>query len=121
MPTLSLALLGFYTLGVITVGADVLTNGISLAAAFPLEALGGETVYTVTFCSHESNSAAGVIYIGDLTMGASPSTTAALTLLGPNVIASLVNTNGINTIPLGNIKVNASTAGLRVRVSVLVG
>jgi hypothetical protein len=121
MAKTSLALPGFYTFGVVNIGADVLTNGITLASAFPDEAIKGEQVNTVIFCSHESNSASGVIYIGDLNMGANPTTTAALTLLGPNIIQSFVNQNGLNTIPLGNIKFNASAADLKVRVSVIVG
>ena len=116
------ALPGFYVLGIVTVGADVLTNGISLVTAFPNEQIQGETVATIIFCTHEDNAAAGVIYIGDLTMTSSPATTAAFSLLGPNVIdTSLQNTAGLNTIPLANIKIGASAAGLKVRVSVLIG
>lgn len=122
MAKLSTSLPGFYVLGVVNVGPDVLTNGITLVTAFPNEAIAGECVASVIFSTHENNGSTGIIYIGDLTMTSSFATTAAITLIGPNVIDnSLTNMGGNNTIPLGNIKIGASASGLKVRVSVLVG
>ena len=121
MPKTSPALPGFYVLGVVTVGPDVINSGITLSGAFPNEPIMGETVATVIFCTHESNGANDLIYIGDLTMTSSFSATAAISLKGPNVIdTSLQDMGGKNVIPLGNIKIGASTSGARVRVSVLV-
>jgi hypothetical protein len=122
MPQLNSVFPGLTFLGLININATMLTNGISLIDAFPQWAIRNTTVSTIIFCTHENNSAGGVIYIGDLTMTSSPSTTASLSLLGPNVIdQSMADPTGKNTIALGNVKINASVANQAVRVSVLIG
>jgi hypothetical protein len=118
MANSSLALPGITTLGIVRV--DTAGQPISLVAAFPLLALAGECVATITFCTHQSNAAGDLIYIGDSSMTTGPNT-AFMSLLGPNVVYKLENQGGQNTVPLGNIKIDASVSGARVRVSVLVG
>lgn len=120
MANTSLAVPGFTVLGTIVLDASTTANGITLAAAFPNLAIQGETVASVIFCTGEANGASAIIYIGDLSMTSNPAATCAYTLKGPAIInTSLSNMGGLNTIPLGNIKVNTDTAGSKLRVSVL--
>lgn len=110
------ALPGLIVLGIVTV--DVPGRPISLAQAFPTREISGATAATIQFCTHQSNAAGDLIYIGDSTMTTGPNT-AFMSLLGPNAVYKLENKAGLDTLPLGNIKIDASVSGARVRVSAL--